>query len=46
MRVTTQGRELHGRQKMLETGVIFFFFFATTTCLFAKTDNAHGAILS
>lgn len=24
----------------------FFFFFATTTCLFAKTDNAHGAILS
>lgn len=45
MRVTTQGRELHGRQKMLETGVTFFFF-ATTTCLFAKTDNAHGAILS
>lgn len=46
MRVTTQGRELHGRRKMLETGVTFFFFFATTTCLFAKRDNAHGAILS
>lgn len=45
MRVTTQGRELHGRRKMLETGVTFFFF-ATTTCLFAKRDNAHGAILS
>lgn len=24
----------------------FFFFFATTTCLFAKRDNAHSAILS
>lgn len=27
-------------------GNFFFFFFATTTCLFAKRDNAHGAILS